>query len=123
MTAWRTKHPTPLTVTLHGRAELTNAIALAKYRGVLSEKAFQEALAALDDDFETGRYLQANLLWRATFVRAATLSREYTPSIGCRSLDVLHVASALELEIDKFMTFDIRQQQLARAAGLRVIAP
>jgi predicted nucleic acid-binding protein len=48
---------------------------------------------------------------------------KHTRSIGCRSLDILHVASALELEIRHFATFDTRQQQLARAAGLRVIVP
>jgi len=49
------------------------------------------------------------------------LSRKHTASIGCRSLDVLHVASALELELKNFLTFDRRQQKLAAAAGIRPI--
>ena len=42
-----------------------------------------------------------------------------TPTLGTRSLDVLHVACALELKLRHFLTFDTRQRQLAVAAGLK----
>ena len=121
MTAWRAKVGDPLPVTHHGRVELTNCIALAAYRGIITGDAHDAALAALDDDFAQGRYKMMDVLWRATLKRAGDLSREHTPSIGCRSLDVLHVASAIELELKHFATFDVRQQQLARAAGLKLV--
>jgi hypothetical protein len=38
-------------------------------------------------------------------------------------LDVLHVASALELGFRNFLTFDLRQQNLARAVGLKPFVP
>jgi len=60
-------------------------------------------------------------LWRAALRTAAELSRQYTKKLGCRSLDVLHVASALELK--SFVTFDPRQQQLTKNAGLGVVVP
>jgi predicted nucleic acid-binding protein len=123
MTAWRSKIGDPLVVTHHGRVELTNGIGLAAYRGIITDATHVAALAALDDDFAQGRYKQTDVLWRATLKRAGDLSREHTPSIGCRSLDVLHVASAIELELKHFATFDVRQQQLARAAGLRLLTP
>ncbi len=42
-----------------------------------------------------------------------------------RSLDAIHLASALALgdELDAFVTYDVRQADAARAAGLEVIAP
>ena len=40
-----------------------------------------------------------------------------------RTLDVLHVATALELGLRSFVTYDRRQQQLARATGLKAISP
>ena len=123
MTAWRAKIAGPLLVTHHGRVELINGIGLATHRGIITEATSEAALAALDDDFTQGRYIQADLLWRATLKRAGELSREHTPTLGCRSLDVLHVASAAELGLRYFVTFDLRQQQLARAVGLKVIAP
>lgn len=123
MVAWRAKTSGPLPVTPHGRVEMINALALAAHRGFINTTAYQGAQAALDDDFEQGRYHLANLLWRAALKRAADLSRQFTPEFGTRSLDVLHVASALELGLKRFVTFDGRQGQLARATGLKVITP
>jgi predicted nucleic acid-binding protein len=121
VTAWRAKIATPLTVTHHGRLELINGIGLAAHRGLISEGIYDAALEALDDDFDRGRYVQADLLWRATLKRASALSRKFTSVLGCRSLDVLHVASALELGMRSFVTFDVRQNQLARAVKLRIL--
>ncbi len=123
MAEWRKEIGDPLLVTSHGRVELTNGIGLASYRGIITDKIHDAAMAALDDDFAQGRYRQGDVLWRATLKRADDLSRKHTRLLGCRSLDIVHVASALELEFRYFATFDVRQQQLARAAGLKLIVP
>jgi predicted nucleic acid-binding protein len=47
------------------------------------------------------------------------LARRHAARLGCRTLDALHVACALELKAKRFWTFDERQAELARAAGLR----
>jgi hypothetical protein len=121
--AWRKRNPQVLTMTHHGRAELTNAIGLALVRKLITSDAYADTLASFEEDCAEGRYAHTDLLWRATLKRATDLSREHTPRIGCRSLDVLHVASALELEFKRFLTFDLRQQKFARAVGLKVIVP
>lgn len=123
MSAWRARAATALTVTHHGRAEIVNGICLAAFRGYISADAKDDALASFDEDSAQGRYVQADILWRATLQRAAELSRKHTPALGCRSLDVLHVASALQLGFRRFLTFDLRQQRLARAVGLKPVAP
>ena len=123
MTAWRGRVAGPLPVTHHGRVELINGLALAAHRRLIDEHGYAAALAALDDDFEQGRYRQADLLWRATLNRAAELSREHSRKLGTRSLDVLHVASALELGLRSFVSFDTRQQNLVRAVGLKLMVP
>lgn len=123
MNAWRGRTRGALAVTHHGRVEIINGICLAAFRKDITADAMSDALASFDEDFAAGRYLQANILWRAALKRAAELSREHTPSLGCRPLDVLHVASALELGFRSFLTFDLRQQQLARAAGSKLILP
>ncbi len=56
-----------------------------------------------------------------TTTMARTLSLRHTARLGTRTLDVLHVASALALKAEAFFTFDQRQQRLARAEGLRVL--
>ncbi len=123
MAAWRAKHSAPLAVTHHGRVELINSIGLAAHRGFITGPTCEAALTALDDDFSQGRYIQADLLWRAALKRAGELSRKHTPTLGCRSLDVLHVASAVDLSLRYFLTFDLRQQKLAKLVGLKLLIP
>ena len=52
------------------------------------------------------------------------LSRAYSLQVtatgGHRTLDVLHVATAVHLGAKKFLTFDTRQKALAEHAGLEV---
>ncbi len=43
----------------------------------------------------------------------------HTESLGCRTLDIVHVAAAAELRVERFVSFDSRQLQLAELAGLR----
>ena len=49
---------------------------------------------------------------------AERLARRYAASIGARSLDILHVAAALALDAEPFVTADWRQVALAKAVGL-----
>ena len=50
-------------------------------------------------------------------VRARMLSERHTERLGCRGFDVLHVALALDLNCDTFLTADRIQGDLARAEG------
>jgi predicted nucleic acid-binding protein len=122
MNAWRARTRGALPITHHARAETVNGICLAAFRGDISESALGDALASFEEDFAAGRYVYADVLWRSALRRAAELSREHTPELGCRTLDVLHVACALELGLAGFFSFDARQRGLARSVGLRVLA-
>lgn len=123
MSTWRAKVKGALPITHHGRVEVVNGICLAAHRRELGAEALADTLASFDEDFTLGLYRQADLLWRATLNHAAELSRNFSPKLGTRSLDVLHVASALELELRQFVTYDSRQMQLAQAVGLKVLSP
>ncbi len=119
--AWRSKVRGVLAVTHHGRTEIINAICRAAFLGQLDPNGFKETLADFDADFTSGHLSQADILWRGALNRAAELSRCHTPKLGTRSSDVLHIACALELKLRHFLTFDVRQQKLATAAGLKVV--
>lgn len=123
MSVWRARTPGALPLSEHGRLEIVNGICLAAFREAISAEALHDALASFDEDVAEGRYVSADVSWRAALRRAADIARTHTPAIGCRSLDVLHVATALELGLREFVTFDRRQQRLARAVGLKVAAP
>ena len=66
----------------------------------------------------------ANKIWHEAavpeyaFEKCAELARKYGRKFGIRTLDSLHVACALELQAERFWTFDERQAKLAKAAGL-----
>jgi predicted nucleic acid-binding protein len=123
MNAWRTRVRGALPITLHGRLEIANGISLAAFRKAITAGAMADALLSFEEDLAEGRYAEIDVLWRATLRRAADISRTYTLKLGCRSLDVLHVATALELGLRDFVTFDGRQRQVARAVGLKSITP
>ena len=52
--------------------------------------------------------------------RARQLSDLYTPTLGTRSLDLLHVAAALILGAKELFSFDDRQRKAAASEGLKV---
>jgi predicted nucleic acid-binding protein len=52
----------------------------------------------------------------ATFRELSALTSE----LGCRTMDVLHVAFAMQLQPKVFVSFDSRQRKLALASGLHV---
>jgi hypothetical protein len=112
-----------LPLTLFGRAELVNSIALAVFRHDISTTAGEAALQDLDEDIEQGRLYLTDLLWRQALDKCVELSRAQTPGLGTRALDVLHVASALVLGCRRFVTYDARQAKLAQAVRLRVLSP
>lgn len=55
----------------------------------------------------------------AVMRQAASLSRSHTAKGGHRTLDVLHVATAVHLGAMEFLSFDSRQKKLAKTAGLK----
>ncbi len=52
--------------------------------------------------------------------KARQLSDRHTPTLGTRSLDLLHIAAALVLEAKEFFSFDDRQRKAAASEGLKV---
>lgn len=55
--------------------------------------------------------------------RAAYMEAGLLPSVSVRSLDAVHVVTAIRVEADAIVTYDERQAEAARQAGLRVVAP
>ena len=73
---------------------------------------------AAQTDLAAGTLVAATSDWTHSYRTAAQLSLAHTPSIGCRSLDILHCALAAELQATEFISTDSRQCRLARTMGL-----
>jgi predicted nucleic acid-binding protein len=99
--------------------ELVNALELALFRRVADASAIRASQAAFRQDIEQGVF-SPQPLPATVFEVAARLARRRSARLGTRTLDILHVASALLLRADRFLTFDARQRRLARAVRLRV---
>lgn len=78
------------------------------------------ALAKLQSNLDTGAVVVATADWPDVHRLAETLSKRHTMTGGHRSLDVLHVATALHLGAREFLTFDTNQRKLAAAEKLKV---
>jgi predicted nucleic acid-binding protein len=115
----QTHHPTFL-LTPFGEAEFTNAVELRLFQGQWTAPEARSVLEDFRSDFGAG-IIQSEDLPPEIWSLAMTLSRRHSAKLGTRTLDVLHVASALILKPDAFLTFDERQRKLARAEGLRVL--
>jgi predicted nucleic acid-binding protein len=89
------------------------------FRREITRAQARAAEAAMAADAARGIYLTSPVS-AADYRRARQLAKRHTAALGTRSLDVLHVACALALRTEAFYTFDLRQAQLAQAAGLSV---
>jgi predicted nucleic acid-binding protein len=78
------------------------------------------ALADLQSDLDTGAVVVVTADWPDVHRLAETISKRHTIAGGHRSLDVLHVATALHLGAREFLTFDTNQRKLAAAEKLKV---
>ncbi len=81
------------------------------------------ALARLDQFIARRALLDVAIDTEFALGRAVQLSTVHTERIGARSIDLLHVACALTLEVELFLTTDQRQALLAKAEGMDVIMP
>ena len=107
----------PILLTSFGELELTNALSLRLFRRELRPSKVKAARALIRKDLSDG-VLLLKPLPEGVFDRAMQMARGRTPQLGTRTLDLLHVASALKLQADTFYTFDRNQEKLARAEGL-----
>jgi predicted nucleic acid-binding protein len=106
-------------VTVLGRIELFNALQLAVFRRQILATEAAALRATIEQDLASG-VLRMTPLPAHVFERAEALVASHSAVLGARSLDVLHVATAVELGAGVFLTYDQRQAALARAAGLKV---
>ena len=77
-------------------------------------------LAKLESNMAAGALVTPPVEWPDVYSIAERLSERHTHAGGHRTLDVLHVATALHLGTKKFVTLDSNQSALARAVSLAV---
>jgi predicted nucleic acid-binding protein len=104
-------------------AELELTTSLYRVLGAkrITRHAFRLLFSAINDARAQGFLTPCALDQANLFRKALELSRRHTARHQCRTLDILHVAAALELEAQSLASFDFRQRKLAVSAGLNVL--
>lgn len=118
--AWRQVNPEPIDFTGFHRIELRNALSLAVFQQRLTPAQAEAAWTQVQEDLKAGVLAAKPNLWAKLIPEAELLATHHTPTIGTRSLDILHVSAALVMGATEFCTFDARQGKLAQLAGMRL---
>lgn len=101
--------------------EVRNTFRLLYGRRLIGKRAARMLANHVEEDVAAGRLLRVEVDYVALFTRSCDLADRHTARILCRSLDILHVACALGLGCQRFVSGDDRQLRLARSAGLKPI--
>jgi predicted nucleic acid-binding protein len=99
-------------------AEWTHAIEQHVFRKAISRSEADRLLQRFQEHRAQNLWREAPLPDRA-FEVCAELARRHGARLGVRTLDTLHVASAMELKAEHFWTFDDRQAKLAASVRLK----
>ena len=120
VSSWLRERDEAIPFTPFHELELTNAIRLKRFRSEMTDEQAEIVLTRVNEHERKRVLYRPQIHWADVFTLAIHLSRKHTETIGSGSLDIIHVASALSMRADGFLTFDERQSALAAAAGLKI---
>jgi predicted nucleic acid-binding protein len=109
----------PLPVWHFLELELFNALRFKVFLSEMSPEEVQRLISLYLDRKRGGQYFSPHLDPAALHELSLQMSVR-TPAIGCRALDILHVAAARLCDAAMFVTADRRQAALAEAEGRAV---
>lgn len=100
--------------------ELRNAFQLAVFRGEIDKHSAQLKLQLFQQDLRNGNFVVMPVSSSAMHSKTTELIDRHSARIGTRSLDLMHIAIALLLKADAFLSFDLRQRKSAKLEGLKI---
>ena len=110
----------PLPIWEIQKAELINALRLKVFWKEITLEQAETQIRLFENRLKRGLYtfpeIDRNSLMKCVFRLGAE-----TPRLGCRTMDIFHVACALEIGASEFLSFDQRQNALATSAGLKLV--
>jgi predicted nucleic acid-binding protein len=118
---WIQENNEAIPLTRFHELEFMNAIQLKGFRSEIHVDQVKWVLSKFEEHSKNGIYFHPVISWAETWHNAVNLSAAHTWDLGSRSLDILHVSSALTLNTHRFFTLDEKQARLASAAGLTVV--
>lgn len=110
----------PLPVWEIQEMELHNALQIKVFWKELTKAEVKQQLALFTQRKEKGFYYTPEIK-RAQLMDDYKRLSAMTQKTGCRTMDILHVACAVQLQPEQFISFDERQKKLAARVGMSVM--
>jgi predicted nucleic acid-binding protein len=112
--------PVVLPLTPLAMLELRNAFNRAVQRQRITAAQRDALWQDVEADIASGFLVLTPVASDELHRKARELSDRHTPTLGTRSLDLLHIAAASILGAKEFFSFDDRQRKAAAGEGLKV---
>lgn len=110
----------PIALSQLGELELHNAFQLSIFRGEIDAAAATQKQQLFAEDLAKGVFMILPIPAATLYQKAIGLAQRHSATLGTRSLDLMHVAAALILKTDLFLSFDERQRKAAEVEGLNI---
>lgn len=85
------------------------------------KKIADAMLTKLDENLANGTFVIPIVNWVDVHSLAERLSAKHTFTHGHRTMDMLHIATALHLKVKTFISFDQKQATLAKKEGFHIL--
>jgi predicted nucleic acid-binding protein len=103
------------------RIEVFNGFRQAERAGLIAPGESRQLIRLLEQEVRSGYWPHVEFAWTDAVRTACELSAEHSLKMLIRGMDLFHVAIAIEIAADGFLSFDHEQNALAEAAGLGLV--
>jgi predicted nucleic acid-binding protein len=103
------------------RVEVFNTFRQAERTGLVDRGESQQMIRLLEQEIRLGYWPHVEFNWTEAVRTAGELSFKHSLEMPIRGMDLFHVAIAVEIGADNFLSFDAEQNALAEAIGLPLI--
>ena len=103
------------------RVEVLDSLCQAERSGLLAKGESRQVIRLVEQEVRLGYWPHVEFDWTDAVRTAGELRAEHSLKLVVRSMDLFHVAIAIEVGADALLSFDTDQITLAEAAGLTVI--
>jgi predicted nucleic acid-binding protein len=103
------------------RVEVLNGLRQLERNGAVQPGKAREFIRVLEQEVRLGYWPHVEFDWRDAVRTACEMSADFGLRVAIRGMDLFHVAIAIEVGADAFVTFDRDQRDVAKIAGLPVL--
>jgi predicted nucleic acid-binding protein len=104
------------------RVEVFNSFRQAERLGLVKTGESRQLVRLLEQEIRLGYWQHVEFDWTDAVRTACELGAAHSLAVPVRAMDLFHVAVAIEVAADAFLSFDADQNVLATAVGLPLLA-